>query len=169
MNSICDEEIFDAFFKEHARLLRNYLFYKYGDEGEAEDVLQEAFLKLWNNCSEVPLEKAKSYLYTVATNLQISLKRHEQVKLKYKENFKVTVGARTDESPEDILVGKEYMEKLTNAISNLPGKQRETFLLNRVEKKTYREIAEMSGVSIKAVEKLMHKALMKLRKEIGDL
>ncbi|MEM9338394.1 MAG: sigma-70 family RNA polymerase sigma factor, partial [Bacteroidota bacterium] len=125
--------------------------------------------KLWNNCKEVSLEKAKSYLFTVATNLQISLKRHEQVKLKYKERVMMTSSVEKSESPEEVLLGKEYMDKLMGAISSLPEKQRETFLLNRVEKKTYREIAEISGVSVKAIEKLMHKALSKLRKEIGDV
>ena len=61
------------------------------------------------------------------------------------------------------------MIKLEKAISSLPERQREVFLLNRIEKKTYREIAELSGVSVKAIEKLMHKALLKLRVEIENI
>lgn len=168
-HSICDEKVFDAFFKAHAKFLKDYLFYKFGDADEAEDVLQEAFVKLWHNCAQVPVEKAKSYLYTVATNLQISLKRHNQVKLKYRENESLKTDSISSESPEHILLGKEYMDKLTHVISSLPDRQREVFLLNRVEKKTYKEIAEISGVSVKAIEKLMHKALIKMRKDIGDI
>ena len=168
-DSLCDERRFDDFFKKNAKFLRDYLYYKFGDKDEAEDVMQESFIKLWNKCAEVPLEKAKSYLFTIATNLQISIKRHDQVKLKYKENVVKTEKDFSSESPEEVLVGKEFMDKLTNAINNLPDKQREAFLLNRVEKKTYREIAEISGVTVKAVEKLMHKALVKMRKEIGDI
>ena len=73
------------------------------------------------------------------------------------------------ESPEYLILEKEFMEKLSDAIAQLPDKQREVFLLNRVEKKTYKEIAEMSGVSVKAVEKSMHKALVKLREKIGNV
>jgi len=61
------------------------------------------------------------------------------------------------------------MVKLENAISSLPERQREVFLLNRIEKKTYKEIAELSGVSVKAIEKLIHKALLKLRTEIENI
>jgi RNA polymerase sigma-70 factor (ECF subfamily) len=61
------------------------------------------------------------------------------------------------------------MTKLENAISSLPERQREVFLLNRIEKKTFREIAELSNVSVKAIEKLMHKALIKLRTQINNI
>ena len=165
--SICEEEVFNAFFKEHVRPLRNYLYYKFGDDESADDVAQEAFVRLWNNCAKVTFDKAKSYLYTVATNLSTSIKRHEKVKLKYADRNKQR--DRSIESPEYVILEKEFMEKLTNSIASLPEKQREAFLMSRVEKKTYKEIAEVAGVSVKAIEKLMHKALVKLRKEIGNV
>jgi RNA polymerase sigma-70 factor (ECF subfamily) len=61
------------------------------------------------------------------------------------------------------------MVKLKKAISDLPIKQREVFLLSRMEKKKYKEIAEITGISIKAVEKRMSLALMALRKTIGNI
>ena len=57
----------------------------------------------------------------------------------------------------------ELSKQLKSAIGQLPDGQRETFLLNRIDKMTYAEIAELQGVSVKAVEKRMHKALVKLR------
>ena len=63
---------------------------------------------------------------------------------------------------------KEFMDKLQNAISDLTDGQREVFLLNRIDKKTYKEIAEMLEISVKAVEKRMHGALVKLRGKIGN-
>ena len=166
---ICKEHIFDHFFKSHAKLLRNYMYYKFGDLDHAEDLVQDAFIKLWNNCSKVSLEKAKSYLYTVAINLGISGARHQQVKFKYQNFILDQKLDRTDESPEFLMLEKEYMEKLKNAISDLSERQREVFLLSRIDKKTYKEIAEMSNVSVKAIEKLMHKALMALREKIGNV
>ena len=61
------------------------------------------------------------------------------------------------------------MEKLENTISALPEKQREVFLLNRIEKKKYKEIALHLDISVKAVEKRMHQALLVMRKEIGNV
>ena len=58
---------------------------------------------------------------------------------------------------------KELKEELENAIADLPEKQRVVFLLSRIDKKTYKEIAEMLGISKKAVEKRMYNALDTLR------
>ena len=60
------------FHKIHKELnvsLRNFLFYKFGNLEKAKDFTQEAFVRLWNNCAKVQLEKSKSFLYTVANRL----------------------------------------------------------------------------------------------------
>lgn len=168
-NSICKEEVFDSFFKSHAKLLRNHLYYKFGDLNQAEDLVQETFIKLWNNCAKVSLDKAKSYIYTIATNLGIDGTRHQKVKFNYQNYITQRKNDSTNESPEFIILEKEFMEKLKSAIAQLPERQREVFLLSRIDKKTYKEIAEMSDVSVKAIEKLMSKALAALRKTIGDI
>ncbi len=168
-NSTCNEKAFDQFFKSHSKLLRNYIYYKFGDLDQAEDLVQDAFIKLWNNCSKVPLDKAKSYVYTIATNLGISIARHQKVRFKYQDYITQRKTDINNESPEFIVLEKEYMEKLKSAIANLSERQREVFLLSRIDKKTYKEIAELSGVSVKAIEKLMHKALVSLRKTIGNI
>ncbi|MBQ4822679.1 RNA polymerase sigma-70 factor [Aquimarina sp. MMG016] len=168
-NSTCNEQAFDQFFKSQSKLLRNYIYYKFGDLEQAEDIVQDTFIKLWNNCSKVPLDKAKSYIYTIATNLGISITRHQKVRFKYQDYITQRKSDVTNESPEFIALEKEYMEKLKNAIADLPERQREVFLLSRIDKKTYKEIAEMSNVSVKAIEKLMHKALLAMRKKIGNI
>ncbi len=168
-NSVCQESTFDRFFKSHATLLRNHIYYKFGDLDHAEDIVQESFIKLWNNCAKVSLDKAKSYLFTIATNLSISNTRHQKVKFKYQDYIRQRNSDINNESPEFITLEKEYMELLKKAIAELPERQREVFLLSRIDKKTYREIAELSNVSVKAIEKLMHKALVSLRKKIGNI
>jgi len=167
--STCDEKAFDQFFKSHSKLLRNYVYYKFGDLDQAEDIVQDAFIKLWNNCSKVPLSKAKSYVYTIATNLGISIKRHEKVRFKHQNYVLQRKKDVNNESPEFIALEKEYMQKLKNAIAALPESQREVFLLSRIDKKTYKEIAELMNVSVKSIEKLMHKALGTLRQKIGNI
>ena len=61
------------------------------------------------------------------------------------------------------------MDKLQAAIAELSEAQREDFLLNRIDKKTYNEIAEMLDISVKAVEKRMHNALKQLRKLVKNI
>lgn len=167
--NICQEKSFQAFFNAHASLLRNFLYYKFGGLNEVDDIVQDAFIKLWNNCSKVTSATAKSYLFKIAVNQSTSLLRHNTVKLKHQKEVKQINNNTSNLSPEFILEEKEFKIKLENSISALPDRQREVFLLNRIEKKTYREIAELSGVSVKAIEKLMHKALLKLRADIKNI
>ena len=60
----------------------------------------------------------------------------------------------------------EFKLRLEQAISELPETQREVFLMNRIDKLTYAEIAERLGVSVKAIEKRMGKALKHMRLKI---
>src|SRR3954468_7498907 len=83
----CDEIIFSSFFKSQIKALRNFLFYKYGNIAQAEDLAQEAFVKLWQNCASVPIEKAKSYIYTIANNSSLNEIAHQKVVLRYEKNF----------------------------------------------------------------------------------
>jgi RNA polymerase sigma-70 factor (ECF subfamily) len=72
LQCICEDTVFAGFFKTHVKNLRNYLYYKFGNEEQANDVTQEAFIKLWENCKNVPFEKAKSFLYIVANNASLN-------------------------------------------------------------------------------------------------
>ncbi|MEL1254989.1 sigma-70 family RNA polymerase sigma factor [Flavobacterium sp. DGU38] len=160
----CDEIIFSEFFKSHIKALRNFLYYKFGNKNQAEDVAQDAFIKLWQNCASVPIDKAKSYIYTIANNSTLNEIAHQKVVLKYEKNF--TGSDRTNESPEYLLEEKQFQTKLLKAIENLNEKQRIAFLMHRIDKKKYSEIAEALDISVKAVEKRIHLALLNLRKEI---
>lgn len=163
-SNTCDEIVFSSFFKTHIKALRNFLFYKFGNKDQAEDLAQEAFMKLWQNCSSVPLEKAKSYIYTIANNSTLNEIAHQKVVLRYEKNF--TTLDRTNESPEYILEEKQFQDKLLKAIGNLNEKHRVAFLMHRIDKKKYSEIAVELNISVKAVEKRIHLALLSLRKEI---
>ena len=77
------------------------------------------------------------------------------------------VSMETNESPEFILEEKEYMNRLQNALASLSEAQRVAFMLNRVEGKRHKEIAEMLGISRKAVEKRIYTALAVLKEKMG--
>lgn len=162
INNLCNELVFTDFFKKHVKPLRNYLLYKFGNNAQAEDVAQNVFIKLWQNCTDVPLEKAKSYIYTIAVNTSLNLVSHKNVILEYKKNNPSL--DRNHENPEFILEEQEFKTKLYNAIENLPETQRIAFLMNRIDGKKYSEIAEELNISVKAVEKRIHLALLELRK-----
>ena len=165
-DNICDEVLFSKVFQKYSEDLHNFLYYKFGENLNPSDKVQEAFIKLWQNCKKVSPDKAKSYLYTVANNLMLNEAAHQKVVLKYQ---KLKPKEHTIESPEFIMQENEYMEKLQLAISNLTEAERVAFLLNRTEGKKHKEIAEMLGIGTKAVEKRIYSALKKLRKEIDGI
>ncbi len=164
-DNVCKEEVFSNIFKANSKTIFNYIYYKFGNEEKAHDAVQEAFVRLWENCAKVKPEKAKSFVYTVANNLYLNVIKAEKVRLKYADkNLKTT-----NESPEFIMEENEFRDKLNSALENLPENQRVTFLLNRVDGKKYKEIAAIEGVSVKAIEKRMHLALKNLREKIDGI
>ena len=140
--------------------LRNYLYYKSGNQQLAEDLTHDAFSKLWENCAKVVFDKAKTYVYTIGKNLFYNQVKRKKVILKFEKS---KASDQDHQDPQFILEEREFQLKLEKAISNLPENQREVFLMNRIDKMKYREIAEALNISVKAVEKRMHKALKSLK------
>jgi len=164
-DNVCKEEVFSSLFSSHSKTVFNYIYYKYGNEEKAYDAVQEAFVKLWENCNKVVPSKAKSYVYTIANNLYLNVIKAEKVRLKHRDKVVTT----TNESPEFLMEENQFKEKLDAALNSLPENQRTTFLLNRIDGKKYKEIAEMEGVSVKAIEKRMHLALKSLREKTDGI
>lgn len=163
---VCNETIFNRLYETHGKPVWRFIYYKCGDTAQADDLVQEAFIKLWQNCEKVTKEKAKSFLYTVCNNAFLNEVAHKKVVLNHakrqpqKTNF---------QSPEFLMEEDQFHEKLKNSLENLTEAQRTAFLLNRIEGKKYAEIAVMLDISVKAVEKRMSQALAKLRQEIGNI
>jgi RNA polymerase sigma-70 factor (family 1) len=161
---ICDKLFFSAFFRSHARALRNFLYFRFGDKDLADDITQETFLKLWQNCADV--RNPKSFIYTVAKNSALNHTAYQKIVFKYAEGHQ---HKSTDfESPEFKMEEEEFRVKFEKAIAGLTEAQRTALLLNRIEGKKYKEIAEMLGISVKAVEKRIHGALLALSEKIEN-
>ncbi|MEX2350136.1 MAG: RNA polymerase sigma-70 factor [Flavobacteriaceae bacterium] len=165
-DNVCKESVYNQLFRKLSPAIYNFIYFKCGNAARAEDLVQEAFIKLWENCAKVPGEKAKSFLYTVCNNAFLNEVAHEKVVLKF---IKKTGPSINEQSPQYILEEKEFEQKLQTALSNLTEAQRTAFLMNRIEGKKYREIAEILDISVKAVEKRMSQALESLRKDIKNI
>ena len=154
------EAQYKELFNNHAQELRNYLYFKCRDLAQAQDLMQESFLRLWQNRKNVQVEKALPYLYTVGNRLFLDQKRHEKVVQKFFQQQQVSVER---EDPQYLVELEEFRARLEKILDGMPEKWRTVFLMNRIEKITYREIAERLGLSVKAVEKRMHNALKHLQ------
>ena len=164
-DNTCDEKLFNELFETHSKDLFNFLYYKYGAANNPHDLVQEAFIKLWNNCHKVIFDKARAFLFTVANNQMLSELAKQKTARKFAETKPIS---HSHETPAFVLEEKEYGIRLENALNELSEDQRVTFLLNRIEGKKHQEIAEMLGISRKAVEKRIYTALAKLREKVDN-
>jgi len=165
-DNVCEEATFNWIYKQQASDLYRFLYYKFGSLYDPNDKVQEAFIKLWQKCKDVPPSKAKSFLFTIANNLMLNEAKHQKIVLAYQRQPANSVDR---EDPEFRLREKEYLDKYQKALSKLSEGQRVVFLLNRIEGKRHQEIAELLNISRKAVEKRLYTALEKLRKEIDGI
>lgn len=151
------KDVFDRFYHP----VKNFLYYKLGDVTLAEDLVQEVFLKTWEKRDSVRLETVKSLLYTIASNLANN--HYTSARTRFEFELKENFNHSTQENPQYLLENTEFKERLERALANLPENQRMVFLMSRMDDLTYAEIAERLEISIKAVEKRMHEALVFLR------
>lgn len=165
-NSVCNEDVFSGIYNDISLSVWRFIYFKCGDEAQADDLVQEAFIKLWDNCAKVAQEKAKSFLFTVANNAFLNEVAHKKVVLKHAQ---LSPSKVDNQSPEFVLEEKQYHKKLQDALANLSEAQRTAFLLNRIEGMKYTEIAEHLNISVKAVEKRMSQALKALRTHFKNI
>lgn len=166
-NNLCEENHFNHFYLKNVQSATNFAYYKCGDSDAALDLVQEAFIKIWENCSKIDFSKVKTYLLTTVNNLFLNSIKHQKVVMAYaKDTPALDI---TNQSPEYLLEEEEFKQKLQNAIASLTTAQREVFLMNRIDGKKYKEIAELLDISQKAVEKRMSGALKTLKAQIENI
>lgn len=166
-SSLCEENTYNSFYSKHLQSVSNFAFFKCGDDALSFDLVQEAFIKIWENCAQIDPSKAKTYLFTTVNNLFLNTVRHNKVKLAYAQSSPYM--DRDNQDPEYLMREEEFKKRLLAAIEELTDSQREIFLMNRVEGKKYREIAEILDISQKTVEKHMSAALKYLRERFDNL
>jgi RNA polymerase sigma-70 factor (ECF subfamily) len=144
----------------HFTQVRNYVFYRSGNTEVATDIAQETFMRIWEKQNTVQTNKAKGLLFKIANDLFISHHRKEK---RFFEFFNHYVFDKETLSPEEEMAFEQLKENYKKALDGMQENQRTVFLMSRVENLKYAEIAEMTGISVKAVEKRMKNALEYLR------
>ncbi len=154
---------FERYFNRYYTPLGMYVMRYCGDAEEAEDIVQEAFSIIWERYAnrELP-EHFRSYLYRVAHNLTIDrIRRGENrdSKVDWEEMSQVDIS-------EEAIDTSERDAKLWIAISNLPERCRQVFLMSKRDGFSNAEIAEELDISIKTVENQITKAFKLLRDKL---
>ncbi|MBU6340119.1 MAG: RNA polymerase sigma-70 factor [Bacteroidetes bacterium] len=162
-----DASAFDAVFRTYYESLCHYAAkFTEADLDEAEDVVQQAFVKLWERRTELEITHSiKAYLYKTVHNACLNRIRHLQTKSKYQQ---FNAGQLDKQHSYQDQTSTELQEKFQHAMESLPPQCRHIFELSRFESLKYREIADQLEISIKTVETQMGKALKLLRVQLAD-
>ena len=136
-------------------------------EGGADDVVQEAFIRLWMRRAELRFEGSfKALLYTLARNAAIDERR------RFGRQKALSTRADPPASQASPLAGAEASELQAvadAAIAALPPRRREVFLLARTEGLSYKEIADVMGLSPQTVANQMSRALTELHEALDQV
>ncbi len=165
----------DRLFMEHRSTLRYFLINRLRNATEAEDLLQDIYLKLRKMKEGTELRNPRAFLFTLAANLATT-HFHRKQRMQELAQFEEEFGTGQDKvidffivqpSQESHAFSRQWYRGFMDAIALLPTKRRRIFIMHRVEHKSYRDIALELGISIKMVEKQMTKALSHCRKQMN--
>lgn len=136
------------------------------DIAVAEDIVQQAFITLWNKRNEkVVITSPKAWLYKTVYHGALDYLKHEGIKKKYRaETLNVTVV----QEPRDKASESELLDRIRKAVEELPTECRRIFVMSRDRQLKYTEIAAALNISEKTVENQMGKALKLLREALKE-
>ena len=167
-----------TFLREKDKLL-GFIRNRVNNVEEAEDILQDVFYQFIAGFETIEsLDRVTSWLYSVARNKIIDRYRRDAARPK-RTDFELLAGKDDDapltlqeilpdldNSPESTLLREAIWDEITEALAELPADQREIFILNEIEEKGFREIAEETGVSINTLLSRKRYAIIALRKRL---
>jgi RNA polymerase sigma-70 factor (ECF subfamily) len=156
---------FESLFKNYSQKLYRFSYSYLKSETEAEDLVQEVFLKLWENRSSLKTGMSfQSYLFTIAFN---SIRKSFNKKAK-QEKFRVDLFEFLSAENTSLEIRPDFdslILKLDSLIEQMPDRRKEIFLKRKKEGKSVRDIAEEMDVSPKTVENQITEAMNYLKKE----
>lgn len=160
---------FAEFVRRHEPELRRYLHSRLGDADDVADFAQECFLRLLRYGGAHGDADLERLMFRIANNLLTDNWRAEQAH-HARDHVPLNGVDLVNEtpSPERQVAAQQRLERLKAVIHELPPKCRAVFVFSRIDGLSHAEIADKFGISIKAVEKHITKALAACRAKVGD-
>jgi RNA polymerase sigma-70 factor (ECF subfamily) len=170
-----DNEAFRFLVERHSRDVFRLAFRMTGNEHDAEDVVQETFLKAYRKLSAFE-ERAQfgSWVHRIAANCAYDLLR---ARVRHDERLERTEGpdgdrtltvAADDPSPERLLAGREVRRRLRAALARMSALERSAFTLRHVEGMSIAEISRALDLDASAAKQSVFRAVRKLRMALGE-
>lgn len=161
-------------YQRHSKTLKAFLTQKLPTSQDAEDVMQDTFVRLMARSGEgvasiESMASPESYMYRTAANLAIDKLRQQKVRTAQSLDAELeeTIECQLP-SPLRQVELTQRMVRLEACVHRLPPKCREAFILNKYHQLTYREVAQQMGISVSMVEKHLIKALERIDNDLGE-
>lgn len=167
-----DTHAFRILVERYQKPIYNFFLRSAGNAEDAEDLAQQLFLNLWASASRYkPTASFKTYIYRIASNMAISFSRKARIRDSVSLDGLAEVGAepwveRPDADPAMEYERRELQRSYSEALQRLPGEWRTAIELRVGRELSYREIAEVMGKSVSAVESILFRARERLAAEI---
>ena len=163
-----DQSAFGVLFTRYYYDLVRFSMRFTNDSDSAEELVQDVFVKLWENRNSLNINKSlKSFLLTAVQNRSIDHLRFTNVRNKYASEILENI-IISDNDTEKQVLHAELEEHFLKAVSNLPPQYAEVYRLNHHDLLTYEQIAQKLGVSVRTVEVRMSKAISLIRNELKN-
>lgn len=174
---VLNETIFEGLYHKYKDRLYNFAFRFVSDERVAEDIVHEAYITLWEKFESKDGEAWQALLFRLVRNRSIDTLRHQSALkvVRMTESFKEIHDeglyhldlAVSDSDKKTIY--DELISNIHSIMGKLPDRCREVFAMSRFKNMRNKDIAAALGISEKAVEKHIHKALTIFKNELNDL
>jgi RNA polymerase sigma-70 factor, ECF subfamily len=162
-----DMAAFDAIYNKYCHKLHQFVFMYLKQEEDAEGIVQEVFIKIWESRSKIDIYASfESFLFTIAYNATMSLLRKRLSETKSREYLKSLQQIDSADQVIDEIQFKELNNKVQSLLDGLTQRQREIYLLSREEGLTHEEIAEKLNISKSTVNNHLVTIIKYLRSHI---
>jgi RNA polymerase sigma-70 factor (family 1) len=163
-----DEQAFTILFNTQSDKLAGYLMQLTGSADIAQEILQEAFLRIWKNRENLAgVDHFDNYLFIITRNLALSHFRKMARDWKLKETMGQTPGANTEDTDKQVRY-RRLQQLHLEAINQLPARQKEVYLLSREQGRSHQQIAGELSLAVETVKKHIQLALQSVRQFIKE-
>jgi RNA polymerase sigma-70 factor (family 1) len=158
-----NELAFEKIYKQYSTKLYGNLFKFVKSDKDAQELLQDVFLKVWKNRQQIDMEKPFScYILKIAENNVYDFFR-QAARDKKRAAHLITISPAEYLHIEEMLSNKETALLLENAIKSLSPQRQQIFRLCKIEDKSYKEVSELLGISVSTISDHIVKATKAIR------
>jgi RNA polymerase sigma-70 factor (ECF subfamily) len=167
-----DREAFRVLVEKHSRNVFRLAFRMMRNEEDAEDVVQETFLKAYRNLHRFAgRSEFSTWVHAIASNCALDLLRRRVPREERTRPLEAEAleAAASDSTPERVLFGSEVGSQVARSLDRLTVMERSAFVLRHFEGRSIAEIGRTLGVRSGAAKNCVFRAVAKLRRDLGSL